>query len=90
MEQRLGVVGIVVEGRENICNRLNAVLSEYGHMVVGRMGIPYRDRGISVIALIVDGNTDELGALTGKLGSLPGVTTKIALTKAGSKSGDGS
>ncbi|MEW6660969.1 MAG: TM1266 family iron-only hydrogenase system putative regulator [Bacillota bacterium] len=83
MEQRLGVIGIVVEGRENICDRLNAVLSTYGHMIVGRMGIPYRDRGVSVIALIVDGNTDELGALSGKLGSLPGVTAKVALTKAG-------
>ncbi|MBS4020845.1 MAG: iron-only hydrogenase system regulator [Dethiobacter sp.] len=83
MEQRLGVIGLVVEAREKICDCLNAVLSDYGHMIVGRMGIPYRERGVSVIALIVDGNTDELGALSGKLGSLPGVTAKIALTKTG-------
>ncbi|MBT9177401.1 MAG: hypothetical protein DDT20_01734 [Firmicutes bacterium] len=83
MEQRLGVIGLVVKGRENICDALNAALSDYGHMIVGRMGIPYRERGVLVITLIVDGNTDELGALSGKLGSLPGVTTKVALTKAG-------
>jgi putative iron-only hydrogenase system regulator len=80
MEQRLGVIGIVVEGRENICDILNAVLSEYGHIIAGRMGIPYRNKGVSVIALIVDGSTNELGALSGKLGSLPGVRVKGVLT----------
>ncbi|MCR4440799.1 MAG: iron-only hydrogenase system regulator [Peptococcaceae bacterium] len=80
MEKRLGVVGIVVKSKENV-PRLNAVLSEFSECIVGRMGVPYNKRGISVISLIVDGTTDEIGALTGKLGSLKGVIVKSALTK---------
>ncbi|MDD4658355.1 MAG: CopG family transcriptional regulator, partial [Eubacteriales bacterium] len=48
---------------------------------VGRMGIPYRDRHVAVISLIVDGTTDEIGSLTGKLGEVKGVSVKSALTK---------
>lgn len=81
MEQRIGVVGIVVEDRDRAAQRINAILSDYGHLIVGRMGIPYRERNLSVIALIVDGTTDELGAMTGKLGALPGVNIKTALAK---------
>ncbi len=81
MEQRLGVIGIVVENREDVCVPLNEILSSYGHVVVGRMGIPYRERGVSLMALLVDGTTDELGALSGKLGALPGVSVKVSLTK---------
>lgn len=78
MEKRIGVVGIVVESKENV-PRLNAILSEYSDFIVGRMGVPYKER--SVIALIVDGTTDGIGALTGKLGNLPGIIVKTALTK---------
>ncbi|MGB9780859.1 TM1266 family iron-only hydrogenase system putative regulator [Caldanaerobacter sp.] len=77
---RLGVVGILVYDREKVADKVNQILSEYGHIIVGRMGIPYKDRGVSVIALIVDGTTDEIGAMTGKLGRLPGVKVKSALT----------
>ncbi|NLG85646.1 MAG: CopG family transcriptional regulator [Firmicutes bacterium] len=80
MEPRLGVVGIVVTGRQAVQDQLNNILSQYGEIIVGRMGIPYHERGVSVIALIVDGTTDQIGALTGKLGSLPGITVKSALT----------
>lgn len=80
MESRLGVVGIVVTERQNVQDQLNNILSRYGEIIVGRMGIPYHERGISVIALIVDGTTDQIGALTGKIGGLPGVTVKSALT----------
>ncbi|MGR6836887.1 TM1266 family iron-only hydrogenase system putative regulator [Syntrophomonas erecta] len=77
---RLGVVGIVIENREAV-PRVNEILSKYAEVIIGRMGLPYRAREVAVISLIVDGNTDQLGALTGKLGSLPGVTVKSALTK---------
>ena len=79
-QRRVGVVGIVVEDRLKAAPKVNQLLGEYGDIVVGRMGIPYRDRGISVIALIVDGDTDALGALTGKLGGVPGVRVRSALT----------
>ena len=80
MESRIGVVGIVVEDR-NIAKRVNEILSEYSEIIVGRMGIPYRERQVSVISIIVDGSTDQIGAMTGKLGKLPGVSVKSALTK---------
>ncbi|ADQ39718.1 NikR nickel binding protein [Caldicellulosiruptor acetigenus I77R1B] len=81
MERRIGVIGIVVENRKEVSDKLNKILSDHGDIIVGRMGIPYKERGLCVISLIVDGTTDEIGALTGKLGSLPGVKVKSALTK---------
>lgn len=83
MDRRIGVIGIVVESREDVSRKINTVLSEYGGNIVGRMGVPYRDRNISIISLIVDGSTDEIGAMTGKLGSLPGVKVKTALLTKG-------
>jgi putative iron-only hydrogenase system regulator len=71
----------VVEGRENVASKINDILSDYGDNIVGRMGVPYRERGVSVIALIVDGNTDKIGAMTGRLGNLEGVQVKSALAK---------
>lgn len=82
MESRLGVVGIVIEDR-SVVPRVNHILSEYSDCIVGRMGIPYRGRGVSVLALIVDGSTDTIGAMTGRLGSLPGVKVRAALTGKG-------
>lgn len=81
MHKRLGVVGIVVEGRENSAGRVNEILSDFGDMIIGRMGVPYREQRVAVIALIVDGTTDEIGALTGKLGAVPGVNVKSALSR---------
>lgn len=79
-EKRLSVVGIVVYEREKSASKVNEILSKFGELIVGRMGIPYKERGISVIALIVDATTDELGALTGQLGQVPGVKVKSAVT----------
>jgi len=76
--RRLGVVGIVVEDRESV-TAMNRILSDYSDLIIGRMGIPYREREVSVISLIVDGSTDAIGAMTGKLGRLPGVQVKSAL-----------
>ncbi|MGV8145517.1 MAG: TM1266 family iron-only hydrogenase system putative regulator [Alkaliphilus sp.] len=80
MEKRIGVIAIVVESKENI-EVVNRFLSEFGNIIVGRMGIPYRERNLSIISIIVDGSNDEIGALTGKLGKLIGVNVKSALTK---------
>lgn len=81
MENRVGVVGIVVEDTEQ-AEKINSILHEYAAIIVGRMGIPYKERKISVISLIVDGTTDEISALTGKLGKIKDVHVKSALTKA--------
>ncbi|ABW18478.1 TM1266 family iron-only hydrogenase system putative regulator [Alkaliphilus oremlandii] len=80
MEKRIGVVGIVVEDIE-ISPKVNAILHDYADIIVGRMGIPYRDKGISIISIIVDGSMDTISAMTGKLGKLTGISVKTALTK---------
>lgn len=80
MEKRIGVVGVIVEDL-NKAQKVNAVLHEHADLIVGRMGIPYRERGISVISLIIDGSSDELSAMTGKLGNIDSVSVKSAVTK---------
>lgn len=85
-EHRLGVVAMFVENRLESAPRVNQVLSEYARIIVGRMGIPYRERNLSVIAVIVDGSNDDIGAMTGKMGAIPGVSVKAALRK---KEGEG-
>lgn len=80
MSKRLGVVGIVIDEPKRFADKVNAIISDYGHMIIGRMGIPRPDEHAGVIALIIEGTTDDVGALTGKLGRLPGVTVKSALT----------
>lgn len=80
MHKRLGVVGIVVEDLA-AASEVNAILHEAAGLIVGRMGIPYRERGVSVLSLIVDGTTDELSALTGRLGRVPGLAVKTALAR---------
>ncbi len=80
MQKRIGVIGIVVEQREKVNQRLNDILSEFAGNIIGRMGVPSRELKLSVIALIVEGTPDEIGAMTGQLGNLPGITLKSALT----------
>lgn len=80
MENRIGVVGIVIDERAEAAPQVNQILSQHGEIISGRLGLPYRERNLNVIALIVDGTTDEIGALTGKLGSVAGVHVKSALS----------
>lgn len=80
MPKRLGVVGIFVESL-SAATEINAILHEYAPVIVGRTGIPYRERGLSVISLIVDGTVEELNALTGRLGRVPNTSVKTALSR---------
>ncbi|HAF60614.1 MAG: TM1266 family iron-only hydrogenase system putative regulator [Anaerovoracaceae bacterium] len=80
MSNRVALIGIVVENRESI-NRLNELLHEYGDYIVGRMGIPYSKRDISIISVAIDAPQDEISALSGKLGMLPGIRTKTIYSK---------
>jgi len=80
MQKRLGVVGIVIENL-GAAEEVNAVLHGFASIIVGRMGIPYRERGVSIISIIVDGTGDEISALTGRLGRVDHVSVKTALTK---------
>lgn len=79
-QSRLGIVGIVVEDREKSA-ALNAILHQYADIIVGRLGIPYRSRGVSIISLAVDGSNDAISAMTGKIGQLEGVSVKSVITK---------
>ncbi|HML46946.1 MAG TPA: iron-only hydrogenase system regulator [Clostridia bacterium] len=79
MAKRLGFIGIVVERREQ-APRVNALLSEYGDMILGRIGVPSHEHNMAVIGLVVEGSNERIGALTGKLGNLPGIVVKSALT----------
>lgn len=78
-QKRIGMIGIFVRERGEAAKQVNGFLSEFGGIVVARVGVPYRERGLSVISLIVDGTNDEIGALAGKLGSIPSVTVRSML-----------
>jgi len=78
MDQRIGAV-IVLVSEEGDIHRINAIISEHADLILGRQGIPLRDRSTSVISLVLEGNTDLMGSLTGKLGRLPGVKVKSVL-----------
>lgn len=81
MDKRLGFVGVIIENRKKTAPLVNAILSDLGEIIVGRMGMPYAKKQCSVIVLIVDATTDELGELTGKIGAIEGVSVKSALSK---------
>ena len=82
MERRTGFVGIILENRESV-DEVNHVLSEHAELIIARVGLPRREKGLSVITLVVEATTDELGALTGRLGRIDGVSVKSALSKQG-------
>ena len=77
METRVAVMSIIVENPESV-EKLNALLHESGEYIIGRMGIPYRKRKISVISIALDAPQDVTSALAGKIGALPGVSVKTA------------
>ncbi|OIQ50917.1 hypothetical protein BerOc1_02859 [Pseudodesulfovibrio hydrargyri] len=79
MQKRLGIIGIIIKDRQRAASAVNTILSDHGEIIVGRMGLPFRDRGVSIIDLIIEATTDEVGALTGKLGNLEGVRVKSLL-----------
>ena len=78
MESRIGAVIILVTGEGDI-QAINAIISEHADLILGRQGIPLRDRSTSVISIVIEGDTDRIGSLTGKLGRLPGVKVKSVL-----------
>ncbi|AEG59896.1 TM1266 family iron-only hydrogenase system putative regulator [Desulforamulus ruminis] len=79
MSRRIGVVGIVIEDRVK-APEINHVLSQYSDIIIGRMGIPHKERSLSVISLIVEGSNDQIGAMAGKLGNIKGVQVRAALS----------
>lgn len=80
MEKRIAVLAIIINELES-SEKVNSVLHEYSDIIIGRMGIPYRERGVSVISVVVDTDTDTISAITGKLGKISGVSVKAAISK---------
>jgi len=79
--KRTGIIGILVRDKAAV-SQVNALLSEFSGLIIGRMGLPRPETGVNVISLMVEGTNDEIGALSGKLGSIPGITGKsLLLTK---------
>lgn len=77
METRVAVMSIIVENMSSV-EQLNSLLSDHGEYIIGRMGIPYRKRKISIISIALDAPQNVTAALSGKIGSLPGVSVKTA------------
>ena len=77
MTTRVGVISIIVEN-ENSVQTLNALLHEYGEYIIGRMGIPYRERKINIISVAIDAPQDVISALSGKIGNIDGISAKTA------------
>ena len=80
MEKRIGFIGIIVEDKNQV-TALNELLSQYGHLIVGRMGIPYREKNVSIISIAMDAPNDVISALSGKIGMLKGISTKTIYAK---------
>lgn len=74
-ESRVVLMGIIVEDAE-AANRINGLLHEYGSFIIGRMGIPYREKGMNIISIVLDAPQEKVSALSGKLGMIPGVSSK--------------
>ncbi len=77
METRVAVMGIIVEDPDAV-EQLNALLHDYGPYIIGRMGVPYREKDIYIISIAIDAPQDTIAALSGKIGNLPGVSVKTA------------
>jgi putative iron-only hydrogenase system regulator len=79
--KRLGFVGIIIDDREKCSSIVNNILSGFSELILARTGLPNAKGNTSIITLVIDATTDELGMLTGKLGNIPGVSVKSGLAK---------
>lgn len=80
MDNRVALIGIMVENPDSI-GQMNQLLHEYGAYIIGRMDIPYRERNLSIISIVVDAPMNRISSLSGKLGMLDGISTKTIYSK---------
>lgn len=80
MEKRVAIVSIIVENGDKV-DEINAILHAYAPYIIGRMGLPYREKNICIISVAMDAPEDEISALSGKIGRLSGISTKTAYAK---------
>lgn len=84
MKKRLAIIGIIVEDNRS-ARELNELLHDHQQVIVGRLGLPYKDRQLGVISIIVDADSNTINTLSGKLGMLPGVNAKTMYAKVSSE-----
>ncbi len=77
MEKRIAVIGIIVENMQSV-EKLNSLLHDFSDIIVGRMGLPYRERNLSIVSIAVDASQDVISELTGKIGKIDGISVKTA------------
>lgn len=82
METRIALIGIIVENI-NVVDNINQILHEYGKYIVGRMGIPYKEKNVSIISIVIDADNNVISSLSGKLGMLDGISVKTVYSKSG-------
>lgn len=82
METRIALIGIIVENQDSVSS-LNQLLHEYGNYIIGRMGIPYREKKVNIISVAIDAPQDVISALAGKIGRLPGIGVKTVYSNVG-------
>lgn len=80
MKTRIAVIAIIVEDRGR-SEEINQLLHEYGEYIVGRMGVPYREKNLSIISVILDAPQEKISALSGKMGMVPGISSKTLYSK---------
>lgn len=80
METRVALIGIIIENPDSV-EPMNSLLHEYSSYIIGRMGVPYREKGISIISVVIDAPMNKISSLSGKLGMLSGVNTKTIYSK---------
>ena len=80
MDTRVALIGIVIENEQSI-QQFTEILHQYGQYIIGRMGIPYPKRQVNIISIAIDAPADVISALAGKLGRLPGVSSKVIYSK---------
>ena len=84
---QVAVIAIIVKSYDAV-DALNALLHEYGGYIIGRMGLPYRERGVNIISVVLDAPQDKIAALSGKIGRLPGVSAKTQYSNVISREGE--
>lgn len=80
MEKRVALIGIIIEKSESAA-QINSILHEYADSVVARLGVPYRERGVNIISIVIDAPQNDISALSGRLGRIDGVNVKTMYTK---------
>ena len=80
MENKIAVVAIIVSDKESVA-RINELLHDFGQYIIGRLGIPYKEKNVNVISVVMDAPQEKINSLTGKLGMVQGVSSKVLITK---------